>query len=99
MVRDTFLSKLVDSPIEEAKEMLEDLTFVDLVNTKKILELEYNRVTFMKDNIAEGLKQNVFADKDRVQEVLEDLYIILQRLEDLATIIETLKKEKDVYKN
>lgn len=92
------IGKIIDSPIEEVKAHLETLNMTGLLNFKKSIELQYNKVEMTKEQLIIGLKNNMFKGKDKkvAKTTLDDLYKVLQKLEDVATIIEVLKKERAI---
>ena len=83
--------------INEARKELAKYEYGQLVNIKKYLELEYSRAETLKDAMLEGLKDSKFnKDKELAEETLEELYKVLQRIENRATLVERLKVEKEV---
>lgn len=83
--------------LEEVKKELKSFNYGQLVNTKKYLELEYSRAETLKNAMIEGLKSDKFkVDKKLAEETLEELYKVLQRIENRAVLVENLKEEREV---
>lgn len=92
----SFIGILIDSPNKEAEEILKKRTFQELVNIKKSLEMAYERARLTKDELIKGIDSNKFVDKQKAENTVQDLYKVMQKIEDKATIVETLRKEKGV---
>ena len=83
--------------IEEAERELRDFSYGQLVNTKKYLELEYNKAETLKNALLTGLNNDKFIeDKKQAEDTVNELYKALQRIEDRALLVEKLKEEKEV---
>ena len=92
------IGKIIDADIEEVSDILEGHSFGELTNIKKWFEMEYSRVTKIKDNLNEKIdnKEFVAIQETQAKDTVKELYKILQRIEDRATIIEKLKDGKGV---
>jgi hypothetical protein len=93
------LSIIIDAPIEEVDNLLKvsHYNITALTNMKKGLELQYQRVEVTKNMLIEGIvKGEVHQDGD--SETLNDLYIILQRIEERATLLQQYINELKVDK-
>lgn len=92
-----FISRLIEEEIEDVAEALKDFNMTKLSNIKKVIEMEYTRLELMKNKLIETREEE--DDPIRVnviKEVISDIYVALQRLEDIATIIEELKSQKKI---
>ena len=83
------MAQILDSPIEEVALELEKLTYGELTNFKKMLEMQYLELEYTKENLKE-------LDSKEADTLIEEFYILLQKVEDIARITEELKKQKEV---
>ena len=76
--------------------MLKEMTYGNLCNLKKSLEAEYQRVEITKNELNKRLVIGSTSEeeKTKIQGMTSTLYVVLQRIEDRATLIEEVKKDK-----
>lgn len=84
------MGAIIDSPIEDVTEELETLSYANLVSFKKMLEMQYSEVEFTKNEVL------AVAEREGATEIAEDLYKVLQKIEDISLVTEELKKQKEV---
>lgn len=86
----SLLSTIIDSPIEEVDAILKEGKFsiTVLTNLKKGLELQYQRVTYTKDGIVQGIKNKSYDNMTEAENTLKNLYVALQLIEDRAKLIQ-----------
>lgn len=89
------LGKIIDSSIKDLDSIVkkESLNLTTLLNIKKLLEMEYQRVVFFKNELLKELNKEGVKKVD-IEKTINDLYVILQRIEDKATFFAVLMKEK-----
>lgn len=85
------MSQVIDSPIERLTRELEKLGYTELLNFKKMVEIQYQELEQIKNQLLE--KED---DTEEVKEVVEDVYKLLQKVEDIATVTEELKKQRKI---
>ena len=85
------MSQVIDSPIEELTRELEKLGYSELLNFKKMIEIQYQELEQIKNQLLE--KEY---DTEEAKEVVQDLYKLLQKVEDIATVTEELKKQRKI---
>jgi glycerol-3-phosphate responsive antiterminator len=91
------MGMIIDSPLEELDKYFKEQNYnlTDLKNIKKALEMEYQRVTLMKDDVLKKLQEKMKRKKRQEFETLfNNLYVILQRIEEKATFIQTIITER-----
>ncbi len=92
----TTMGTLIDCTIEEFTDAVvnnpHDINSV--TNMKKGFEFEYQRVTLAKDSLIKDMNNGVMpkADIKKAVETIQNLYTILQKIEDRCTILEELRK-------
>jgi len=89
------LGAMIDSKVEDIDAFLKEANYnvTQLVNIKKGFEMEYLRVTTVKDQLLKQVNDKVI-EEEKANSVLEDLYISLQRIEDRATLVQVHIEEK-----
>lgn len=91
MLRDEF-SYYVDCKLDDFVEEVKSLTFQELNHLKKMFEVEYQKVVFLKDQIIMGIDLGKI-DKIEGTQHIEKLYNVLFLLEERAKIVEACRKE------
>ena len=84
------MGMVVDSPIEEVAEELEKLSYANLVSFKKMLEMQYSEIEYTKNQALEVV------ESEGAEEVIANLYKVMQKIEDISSVVEELKKQKEV---
>lgn len=93
------IGQIVDTnDIEELVSYLKELSYGHLLNVKKALEGEYQRVETTKEALATLIMnpKTRKKEKNKAKKLMEQLYISLQRIEDRATIVEELLKDNAI---
>ena len=88
------LNKLIDSPIEDTINFLSGFTLGQLKSISNGVKLKYSEVELVKDQILnfKQLKEVTKEDLEKANVVAENLYIALQKIEDINNVIEELIK-------
>ena len=91
------LNKLIDSPIEDTINFLSGFTLGQLKSISNGVKLKYSEVELVKDQILnfKQLKEVTKEDLEKANVVAENLYIALQKIEDINNVIEELIKVKE----
>ena len=87
----TNMGMILDSPIEEVTKVLEKLGYSELLNFKKMLELQYQQLEYTKNQLLK-----LEEDTEEAQEVATDIYKLLQKVEDIAVVTEELKEQRKI---
>lgn len=88
------ISEMIDSPIEEVAKELNYLDMTNLTTLKKMVELEYLRVERTKDAMMGEYKNVDMLGKVKLDNLVQELYNAMVRIENLATVVETLRRER-----
>jgi uncharacterized protein YaaQ len=93
----SLLGVIIDAPIEEVDKLLKDSHYniTALLNFKKGLELEYQRAETTKNQLMAGIENNT-VDKEKSEEIIQQLYIAMQRIEDRATVVQKYIEELEI---
>lgn len=97
----SILGIIIDAPIEEVDKLMKESHYnvTTLTNFKKGLELEYQRVENMKNQILNRVQKGE-VDKEQGNTTVQELYIVLQRIEDRATLVQKFIEELKIdFKN
>lgn len=70
------------------------LTYI--MTLKKNFELEYQRVEVTKDKILESIDKGTTESNEKNNKLIEDLYLVLQKIEDVCTVFEAIRKERTI---
>jgi hypothetical protein len=62
---------------------------------KKMLELQYGRVSVVRDSIIKGISEE-FIEKEEGNKSIQQLNIALQNIEDRVSLFNELIKDKDI---
>ena len=91
------LNKLIDSPIEDTINFLSGFTLGQLKSISNGVKLKYSEVELVKDQILnfKQLKEVTKEDLEKANVVAENLYIALQKIEDINNVIEELIKVRE----
>lgn len=91
------LNKLIDMPIEDAINFLKSFTLGQLKSISNGVKLKYSEVELIKDQILnfKQLKDITKEDLEKANEVAHNLYVALQKIEDINNVIEELIKVKE----
>ena len=91
------LNKLIDSPIEDTINFLSGFTLGQLKSISNGVKLKYSEVEPVKDQILnfKQLKEVSKEDLEKANVVAENLYIALQKIEDINNVIEELIKVRE----
>ena len=91
------LNKLIEMPIEEAINFLKGFTLGQLKSISNGVKLKYSEVELIKDQILnfKQLEETTKEDLEKANEVAENLYIALQRIEDINNVINELIEVKE----
>ena len=83
------LNKLIDSPIEDTINFLSGFTLGQLKSISNGVKLKYSEVELVKDQILnfKQLKEVTKEDLEKANVVAENLYIALQKIEDINNVI------------
>lgn len=84
------MAKILDSPIEELTTVLEKLTLGELTSFMKMMEIQYQQLEVTKDQLITLPKEN------EAEHAIEGLYGLLQKVEDIAKVVEELRKQRIV---
>jgi hypothetical protein len=95
----TAIGQVIDADLEELKEYLAELNYGQLTNVKKMLEIEYQRVNAVKEGIIVQVQTKLLPNDEKSKKTLSDLYAVLQRIENRATVIATMLQERSVKLN
>lgn len=92
------MKSVIDMSLEEFCKKCEKSTYRELVMMKRYLEVEYNRVEATKNLLLKGIKEGTFTGKDKIEaeDLVVEMYKILQRIEDRAIVVEKFKDLKKV---
>ena len=97
-IKKTIVRVLIDCSIEEFNKGIEDTkNMTHLANVKKMLEMEYQRVTYTKKCMIKYIakhKDDENYEEAKTSKLLTDLYKILQKIEDRATIVQCLIEKR-----
>lgn len=85
------ISQVIDSPIEDITEVLEGLGYTELLNFKKMIELQYQELEVTKNQLLVSKE-----DPEEVSKVLDSVYVLLQKVEDIAIVTEELKSQRKI---
>lgn len=82
------LSPLIDAPIEKSVELLNTLTLGQLQSFSNAVKLKYSEVEVVKEQMLAFVQlENVpQEDLDKANEILENLYKALQKIEDITNV-------------
>ena len=89
------LDRLLKLTPEQLTEIVKALSFNECINLKKHIEMEYMRAELAKNLTILGLFEKRI-EEEKGNALLANLYLAMQKLEDMATIVEVFKKEKSV---
>ena len=91
------LNKLIDSPIEDTINFSSGFTLGQLKSISNGVKLKYSEVELVKDQILnfKQLKEVTKEDLEKANVVAENLYIALQKIEDINNVIEELIKVRE----
>lgn len=86
------LNKLIDMPIEDAINFLNGFTLGQLKCISNGIKLKYSEVELLKDQILnfKQLKDVTKEDLEKANELVKNLYIALQKIEDINNITNEL---------
>lgn len=92
------MKSVIDMKLEEFCKKCEKSTYRELAMMKRYLEVEYNRVEATKNLLLKGIKEGTFTGKDKIEaeDLVVEMYKILQRIEDRAIVVEKFKDLKKV---
>lgn len=82
------LNRLIDSPIEDTVTLLSDFTLGQLKSFSNGVKLKYKQVEMLKDQMLrfKGLDDTPQEDIEKANIVIENLYIALQKIEDINNV-------------
>lgn len=82
------LNRLIDSPIEDTVTLLSDFTLGQLKSFSNGVKLKYKQVEMLKDQMLrfKGLDDTPQEDIEKANMVIENLYIALQKIEDINNV-------------
>lgn len=84
---------IIESTVEDFIKAMKNKTYSEMNMTKKALEMEFSRSTTVKDSLIELMKSQNEDEAKKTQQVINDVYIILQRIEDKAVVLNELMEE------
>lgn len=100
MSEQSLVGKLIDGKIEDVAEVVNELNYTKLLNLKKQMEIEYQRLTLMKDKLKETLEEEDDPiRKNEIKSTINEIYVAMQKIEDIATVIEKIKEERSLDNN
>lgn len=90
------LNTLIDSPIEDTIKLLEGFTLGQLMSFSNSVKLKYSEVELVKDQILnfKQLDEVPQEDIEKANEIIENLYIALQKIEDINNVALEFVKAK-----
>lgn len=82
------LSPLIDQPIEKSVELLNTLTLGQLMSFTNAIKLKYSEVEVVKEQMLAFIQLDKAPqeDLDKANEILENLYKALQKIEDITNV-------------
>lgn len=82
------LNKLIDAPIEETIKLISNFSLGQLKSFSNSVKLKYSEVELIKDQILnfKQLEEATKEDIEKANEVAENLYIALQKIEDINNV-------------
>lgn len=82
------LSPLIDAPIEKSVELLNTLTLGQLMSFTNAIKLKYSEVEVVKEQMLAFIQLDKAPqeDLDKANEILENLYKALQKIEDITNV-------------
>ena len=82
------LNRLIDSPIEDTVTLLNDFTLGQLKSFSNGVKLKYKQVEMLKDQMLrfKGLDDTPQEDIEKANFIIENLYIALQKIEDINNV-------------
>ena len=84
------MGQVIDSPIEDLTKELDKLTFGELTSFKKMMEMQYQELVYTKDEL------NKLENKEESEPAINNVYMLMQKVEDIATVCEELKNQREV---
>lgn len=92
------LNKLVEKPIEYTVQILGGFTVGQLKSFSNSVKLKYSEVEMVKNQLLnfKQLESTPKEDIDKANEVLDNLYIALQKIEDINNVAIELIKAKEL---
>ena len=100
MMKYKTFGEIIDAPIEEVVCELHKCDFTTLVGTKKWAEIEYQRAELMKDALVKQSKEEEEPNnRTQLLRTISDLYIVMAKIEEVATVVEILKTDKEILIN
>jgi|AntRauTorckE6833_2_1112554.scaffolds.fasta_scaffold06918_7 hypothetical protein len=100
MSEKSLVGKLIDGDIEEVADAVNDLSYTKLLNLKKQIEIEYQRLTLMKDKLIENREEeNNAIRENEIKKTVNEIYVAMQKIEDIATVVEKIKEERSLDSN
>ena len=91
------LNKLIESPIEDTVNLLKGFTLGQLKTFSNSVKLKYSEVELVKDQILnfKQLEETTDEDREKANEVATNLYVALQKIEDINNVALEFIKEKE----
>ena len=91
------LNKLIESPIEDTVNLLREFTLGQLKTFSNSVKLKYSEVELVKDQILnfKQLEETTDEDREKANEVATNLYVALQKIEDINNVALEFIKEKE----
>jgi hypothetical protein len=100
MSEKSLVGKLIDGDIEEVADAVNDLSYTKLLNLKKQIEIGYQRLTLMKDKLIENREEeNNAIRENEIKKTVNEIYVAMQKIEDIATVVEKIKEERSLDSN
>lgn len=92
----SFLNSLLQLQWNELIDYLSAKSYEDLVMVKKEIEIGYAELEKRKNLILTGMDLEKIEDNVDNNFVVNNIYILLKRLEDVATVVERMKFDKRI---
>ena len=82
------LNKLIDQPIEDTVNLIKDFNIGQLKSFSNSVKLKYSEVELVKDQILnfKQLEKAPQEDIEKANQIVENLYIALQKIEDINNV-------------
>lgn len=91
------MDTLLNTPVEEIKEILEKETLGTLASLSNLLKMQYGQCTNIKNSLVALIDNEVVPveDKEKAENTLKNVYIALQLIEDRYNLIVAVIKGKN----
>jgi len=91
------LNKIIEMPIKDVVELLQGFTLGQLKSFSNGVKLKYSEVELIKDQILnfKQLEEATKEDIEKANQIAEELYIALQRIEDINNVALELIKVRE----